>query len=1231
MQAASPPCPEGTSPGIVATKDDGTRVSTGGGRGGSEATGLGSGFPDTFTFAARLGPAMFRRVLGWGAVVLLGWNSNVGRAETPGGGEAVDFNRDIRPILSQNCFFCHGPDASERKGGPRGKGGLRLDTVEGMRADLGGHAAVVPGKPDESELLRRVTTTDQDDLMPPSSSEKRVTPEQATLLRRWIADGGKFSAHWAYEPPRRPEVPEVGRQGWVRNGLDRFVLARLEQEGLAPRREADRQALARRAALDLTGLPPTPEEVARWVDDRESGAFGRYVDGLLAKDSYGEHWARMWLDLARYADSAGYADDPPRTIWPYRDYVIRAFNRNLPFDQFTIEQLAGDLLENPTEDQLKATAFHRNTMTNSEGGTSDEEFRNVAVVDRVNTTFAVWMGTSMACAQCHTHKYDPISQKEYFELFAFLNNTADADRPDEAPVLSFDSDEVRERKAELSSEIAELDSRFQASHPDLREAASQWARLFPTDLRWRTPRPVGMTAKSEAILTVLGDDSILVTPKGTNVLSDVYTVELPFDTATTITGVRLEALAHESLEGRGPGLGGNFAVREVRARILPVPNQAGPSTRFIRIERSGPGGLKLAELQAYSGGENVAIAGTAIQNGTRGDAVANRAVDGRTDAGEASGTAALTLEESGAWWELDLGWVRPVERIVLWGVGDKGAELEGLRVVALDERRQLVWEKPSKRTSSGKREFALDLTGPRDVDFANASADYNEEKLDEALVATDSPRSVRYRKASGLEKGWSVGGATGRDHELYLAAAEAVEIPRGATLSVTISQKSGVDRRMLGRFRVGVTGEARAAEFVDTPASIRSTLALDEKARGDKEREALVAHFVRDVAPEFRKERERYIAVLRERDGLKPLTVPILRELVGKERRSTKIQLRGNFLTTTDEVSEGVPAVWPPLPEGAPRNRLTLARWLMSDENPLTARVVANRFWEQIFGHGIVRTSEEFGSQGEPPVNQALLDWLACELRDGGWDVKRFLKLLVTSAAYRQSSRVTPEALEKDPDNRLVSRGPRFRLSAEMVRDQALAAAGLLSDRVAGPSVRPPRPNLDLRAAFGGNLDWQPSPGEDRYRRGVYTEWRRTSPYPSMATFDAPSREVCTLRRSRSNTPLQALVTLNDPVFVEAAQGLARRMCAAGKSPESRLGRGFELVLSREPTSREVSELKSLASEMRETFGADAERSAAMAGEGKEPAPEGVDSAELASWTVVANVLLNLDETLMKR
>ncbi len=1135
----------------------------------------------------------------------------------------VDFNRDIRPILSQNCFFCHGPDADERKGGPKRLGGLRLDTQAGQRQDLGGRAAVVPGDSKTSELLKRLLTDDVDEVMPPRESGKRLSAGQIELVRRWIADGARFSNHWSYERPVRPPPPLVSRPGWARNSIDRFVLARLERESLSPQPEAGRATLARRVALDLTGLPPTPTELERLLQDPAPDAYERYVDRLLAQTAYGEHWARMWLDLARYADSAGYADDPPRTIWPYRDYVINAFNENLPFDRFTLEQLAGDLLPEPTEEQLKATAFHRNTMTNSEGGTSDEEFRNVAVVDRVNTTFAVWMGTSMACAQCHTHKYDPISQKEYFQVFAFLNSTADADRPDEAPLLEFDSVETREARSRLSRELATMETRFQSATPDLTQAADDWARIFPARLSWQAPRPSSFRSESGARFELLEDQSLLVTTPGTNLLSDTYTVELPIDQETTLTGLRLEALTHDALEGRGPGLAGNFRVRQVRARILPVPNQAGPLTRFLRIELPRRGTLQLAEVQVFSSGENVAPSGSATQSSVAGPAAAGRAIDGRTNGVPAGESLALTREEESPWWEVDLGATRPVERVVVWNGAQATARLEGFRVVALDEQRHPVWEKSGN--GAPKAEVAFDLNGPREVDFVNASSDFNEETLDEALVATDSPRSVRYRKRG--EKGWAVGGATGSDHELLLATANPVTVPRGATLSVTVAHQAGAAKQLLGRFRLTVTGDGHSAEHVDTPPAVRAALATEPARRETAQRDRIVDHFVRHVAPGLRHVRERFAALERERDSLKPLTVPVVREVSAKDRRTTRVQLRGNFLTTGDEVTEGVPAAWHALPAGAPMNRLTLARWLVSEENPLTSRVIANRFWEQIFGHGIVRTSEEFGSQGDPPVNQELLDWLATELVALQWDLKRFLKLLVTTAAYRQDSRVTPEALEKDPDNRLVSRGPRFRLGAETVRDQALAVAGLLSPRLGGASVRPPRPNLDLRAAFGGNLDWQTSPGEDRYRRGLYTEWRRTSPYPSMATFDAPSREVCTLRRNRSNTPLQALVTLNDPVFVEAAQALARRMIRAGASPVERLEEGYRRVLSRSPSAAEQSEFAGLVAEMRATLIQDPARARALAG-----APGGgEETVEIAAWTTVANVLLNLDETLMKR
>ena len=751
---------------------------------------------------------------------------------------AIDFNRDVRPILSNNCFQCHGPDEKVRKGK------LRLDTKDGAAA------VVVAGKPDESAFVSRVLATDVAEVMPPPKSGKKLTAREIEILTRWVKEGGIYTQHWSYVKPMRPTVPVIRNpQFAIRNPIDAFILARLQKEGLSPQPEADKYAIIRRVALDLTGLPPTAEEVEAFVKDTSPDAYEKLVDKLLAKPAFGEHWGRMWLDLARYADSAGYADDPPRTIWKYRDWVINAFSANKPFDQFTIEQLAGDLLPKPTTDQLIATAFHRNTMTNNEGGTNDEEFRNVAVVDRVNTTFMVWMGTSMACAQCHTHKYDPILQKEYFHVFAFLNNTADADRADESPTLPFWTSDQLERKAELDSLVIDLED-------------------------W--------------------------------------------------------------LKDKKPG--------------------------------------------------------------------------------------------------------------------------------------------------------------------------------------------------------------------------------------------------------------------------------------------------------EFKPDRDRLATYKKEQAALKPSTsVPIMTELTGAKRRKTHIQFRGNFLDLGDEVSEGTPSAFHSFPNAVPKNRLEFARWLMSNENPLTARVVANRFWEQLFGTGIVRTSEEFGAQGELPSHLELLDWLAVELRSD-WNMKRFLKLLVMSSAYRQSAKVTPEMFEKDPENRLLARGPRVRLTAEMVRDQALFAAGLLSPKMLGPSVKPPQPNLGVSAAFGGSIDWQTSSGEDKYRRGVYTTWRRSNPYPSMSTFDAPNRDICTVRRTRTNTPLQALVTMNDPVYVEAAQALARRMIEKGGStPAEKVAFAFRACLVRPPNEAEVQRLVKLHDDAKAKFAKEMANAIQFATNPLGPLPKGMDAADAAAWTVVCNVLLNLDEMLMKR
>ncbi len=743
--------------------------------------------------------------------------------------QAVDFNRDVRPILSNNCFQCHGPDEKTRKAQ------LRLDTPEGAAT------VIVPGRPEASELLIRVTASPDDaSLMPPAKTGKSLRERDIAILQQWIKDGAKYAPHWAYISPKPPLIPKT--QFRTVNPIDAFLFARLEQEGLKPQPEADRYTLARRVALDLTGLPPTLDEAEAFVRDTAADAYEKFVDRQLAKPSFGEHWARMWLDLARYADSAGYADDPPRTIWKYRDYVIESFNANKPFDQFTIEQLAGDLLPQPTTEQLVATAFHRNTLTNSEGGTSDEEFRNVAVVDRVNTTFTVWMGTSIGCAQCHTHKYDPITQKEYFEVFAFFNNTADADRPDESPTLPFWSLRDFLRKMVLEQQIAALEAELRGKNPE-----------------------------------------------------------------------------------------------------------------------------------------------------------------------------------------------------------------------------------------------------------------------------------------------------------------------------------------------------------------------------------------------ELKPQRDRWATLKKELAALKPATtVPIMKELTGPQRRKTRIQFRGNFLDVGEEVQEGVPAVFHPFPAGWPKNRLGFAQWLMSRDNPLTARVIANRFWEHIFGIGIVRTSEEFGIQGELPSHPELLDWLALDLQRD-WNVKRFLKQLVMSAAYRQSVHVTPAQYERDPDNRLVARGPRIRLTAEMIRDQALMAAGLLSPKMLGPSVRPFQPNLGVNAAFGSSIDWKMSDGEDRYRRGLYTQWRRSNPYPSMSTFDAPNRDTCVVRRNRTNTPLQALVLLNDPVYVEAAQALAQKARSSTQTPAEAVTLIFRRCLIRPPADAEVQRLVKLFTDAHAAFQNDLNKAQQFAGKASR------DPATDAALTLVASVVLNLDEMVLKR
>jgi hypothetical protein len=1119
--------------------------------------------------------------------------------------DSVDFNRDIRPLMSSNCLTCHGPDEAERAAD------LRLDTEQGSRQDLGGYAAVVPGDPDASELVVRLTTDDEDLLMPPEGKGRRLSEEEVDLIRRWIRQGAAYARHWAYQRPTRRPLPSVGNQDWPRNPIDHFILSRLESEGLQPSAEADRLTLARRAALDLTGLPPTWQQAMAFVHDERENAYELYVDQLLAQEAFGERWARVWLDLARYADSAGYADDPPRTIWAYRDYVIRSLNDNKPFDQFTIEQIAGDLMPEPSDEQLLATAFHRNTLTNNEGGTNDEEFRNVAIIDRVNTTMAVWMGTTMACAQCHTHKYDPITQEEYFRFFALFNNSQDSDQRDERPLLSLWSQQQEQQKASWSERVSELNSLLRQSTPELERAQHAWLENARSQPQWLTLTPDSAVSKQQREL-VVGEDA-WVHGRGDGADRDAYTLTIP-TTDFELVGLRLEVGAEQT---------DNFVLTGVTANWTPAATESLPA-RYVRVELPGKNRiLHVAEIEAFRGDENVAAAGTATQSSTDFGGEARFANDSTTDGNFREHTTTHTATEDDPWLEIDLTQLSVIDRVVVWNRSDGGSSisdrLKGFKLVLLDERREVIWEHSPDEVPAQRGDYSA--RGAVPLKFDAAIVDYHQQGFPAESLIAGKPDNAT---------GWAIGGATGKPHDLTLLMREPRTLGVG-TLTIQLDQASVHAGHLLDQFRISSTADSDAAQWAAMPVAIRELVRAGNENL-DQGQLAQLAEYYRGIALELEPLREEKSQLEKKLREIKPhTTVPVMRELPEDKRRVTKVQVRGNYLSTTDEVTAGTPVAFHPLPDDRPRDRMALARWLVDKENPLTPRVIANRHWEQIFGIGMVETSEEFGSQGELPSHPELLDWLAAELRDSGWDLKALLKLMVTSATYRQSSITTESLIEADPQNRLLARGPRFRISAEMVRDQALYVSGLLSNKMYGKPVNPPQPELGLKAAFGSATDWKTSGGEDKYRRGVYTTWRRSSPYPSMAQFDAPNREVCTVRRIRTNTPLQALVTLNDPVYVEAAQSLARRMMAAGPSPRQRVQFGVRHCLIRDPKPQETERLVRLAEEATKQFAADPDQAMKMATVPIGPLPQGSDAAETAAWTVVGNVILNLDEMYMKR
>ena len=1157
-----------------------------------------------------LGALIFRGAFGGSLFCLL----SLVQAE-----DSIQFNRDIRPILSENCFECHGPDQDQRKGG---LDGLRLDTVEGATEDLGGSAAIVPGDPTASLLISRIKTHDLDDTMPPVETGKEISDEELGLLEKWIQQGAPYQIHWSYELPIRPQPPVIEENGGaIRNAIDQFIIQKARENGLSQSQAADRHGLARRVALDLTGLPPTLEEAERYVKDTDVRAYEHYVDRLLKKDAFGEHWARHWLDQARYADSAGYADDPPRTIWGYRDYVIKSFNDNKPFDTFTIEQLAGDLLPNPSEEQLIATAFHRNTMTNNEGGTNDEEFRNVAIVDRVNTTWAVWMGTTMACAQCHTHKYDPISQEEYFRFFDILNQTEDADKRNEAPLITLHNAEQKKLSEKLKTEKIMLQQTLKSSSDEIEADRREWEKKLLSDPEWSVLNPDHLSTTVGESLSV---DANHVIRASSSIKNADYQLEFLVSEDKTLTGLKLETVPQVDLPKGGAGFAdGNFILSGVDAKLTPSSGHE-IEGQFVRFQLKGPNRiLSLAEVQVFQGDVNLALNGKAKQSTTAFGGNADLAIDGNVDGDyQVAKSTTHTAISKDPWWELDLGKSESVNRIAIWNRTDGNIHnrLDGVKIELLDASRKLVWTEVL--TKAPRKSIAFELDGSRALTFTQAHASFSEKGFHASNLIKENNQQT---------PGWAIAPQINQPHHLTLLLDHAVKIAAGSKLSINLRHSAKIANSNLGAFRLSMTSDEEASLMASTPMAILDLVKAPSEDRDQADERRILDYYL-TITPSLDDERERLAAVEKEIEGIKPYTtVPVLKALNQNQRRETRIQRRGNYLDKTDLVEPGIPAVFAVSLTEMPQDRLSVAEWLVSRNNPLTARVIVNRLWESVFGLGLVRTSEEFGAQGDLPSHPELLDWLAVEFMDSGWNIKHMLKLIVTSATYCQSSKVTPPQLAIDPDNQWLARGPRVRLSAEAIRDQALFASGLISDKMFGPSVNPPQPKLGLNAAFGGGIDWKTSEGENRYRRGLYTTWRRSNPYPSMATFDAPNREVCTLKRDRSNTPLQALVTLNDPAFVETAQALARRMSTSGTNPLAKVKHGFRLCLTRLPTKQEQSYLLKLYTEAYSTYVDLEEEAHTLSGQSADQSSPHEDVRDLAALTVVANILLNLDEVLMKR
>jgi cytochrome c553 len=1043
----------------------------------------------------------------------------------------VEYNRDVRPILAENCFACHGADSAARKAD------LRID----RREDAVDSGAVVPGKPDQSKLIERVLTDEPSEVMPPPKTKKTLTAAQKDVLKRWVEQGAEYEAHWSLLPPKRHPVPEFPddpkAKAWVRTPIDAFVYARLKAAGLEPAPEADRRTLARRLSLDLIGLPPEPADVEAFVNDASPDYYGKYVDKLMASPHWGEHRGRFWLDAARYADTHGIHFDNYREVWAYRDWVIEAFNRNLPFDRFTVEQLAGDLLPNPTLEQRIASGFNRMNITTNEGGAIDEEYLVLYARDRTETTAAVWLGLTAGCAVCHDHKYDPISMKDFYRLSAFFNNTTqramDGNIKDTPPVIPVPMKEDRPRWEALGKEVAAAKAKLDARRAAARPAFEGWLK---------ETRPAA----------VLNDR--------------------PAD-----------GLAFAGWFDEGAGATAR-AVLGGRPLALDLPAGA--------AWQDGPfGGKALAVKPAEA---TVRVPGAGDFEADRPFTVALWVRAG----GRAQPAAALLARMDNA--DGHRGWD-------LWLDGDKlAAHLvhkwpsDAVKVSARKPIKPadwvhvaLVWDGSRKPTG-----LTLYVDGePQPADVTANGRVRQPVELAELTAPAGSTRTTAPLTVGRRTGGDAVRQVAVQDVRLYdrrLSADDITRLARSAAAAAAVGKPAD------GR----TPAEAAAAFDWYLTARDGEYRALAAAAKKLQDEEAAI------------KARGTVAHVMSEKDG----------------EPTAYVLFRGDYDKRRDKVTADTPTALPPMGKDLPRNRLGLARWLLAPEHPLTTRVTVNRFWQELYGNGLVRTSGDFGISGELPSHPELLDWLAPDFRTD-WDVKRFFKLLVTSATYRQAAVATPGKLAKDRDNTLLSRGPRFRMDAEMVRDYALAASGLLVPKVGGPSVRPYQPPGVWEAVAMPESNtrlYKPDGGENLYRRSMYTFWKRAAPPASMEVLNAPNRETCTVRRERTNTPLQALLTLNDVQFVEAARVLAEAALKASGEDAGRLDFLAKKLLARPFRPAEVEVLTESLAELRAHYRAKPEDAKKLIAFGERKADPALDPAELAAWAMLANQLLNLDEVLNK-